>query len=124
MQEQVSSILETINDGLRELPNVGSEMWDLYVRGVRVDGLVSLISHLVFMIIAIIFFTKLLQWYKKCMNDDQVDSEQKFEFKVFTCLGCVVFIMTLGFSLNSMIDPLRQIIAPEYYIIQQIIESL
>lgn len=114
MGEEITKILETINEGLRHLPPYASDTWDLMVQGVRLDGVIRLTVSIIILIAVIggwLMFAK--------FNDptNMYESTDMFFFVLFS----LIFV---GLAIFGIMINLRAVIMPDYHLIKQLLQSV
>lgn len=88
-----------------------------------VKNLVWVAVLLIIIIVAIILVIKIS---KRILNDNSLDIDDRWGgfgiFVILSCFGIAMLIMTLGGELDGFIYELQRALAPNYYMLHQLIK--
>lgn len=109
MEKQITDILELIKNGMKEIPEIGSKGWDMYVQSYKVDHLIQFIfsAVIVFLIIALLVTVLVLK--SKRLFD--VDDFTLGLWSFFGAIAVIILVFVMYFGI-------RGYLAPEYSIIR------
>lgn len=118
----VNMILETVNEGLKSLPPIASNAFEIMVKGTVTEGILSLIVDL---IIILIFSLVLWFTYKLSQKDDIYKTNYsggrgEMRGGYLTLIVVLVSISIIAIIVSMFDIPLavRNIFAPEYIVIK------
>lgn len=111
----MQNILETINEGLQDLPAYASEGWDVMIQGIRIDGVINLL------VLALLFGVCIAYgiWAYKIYENLSYDYVE-----LFVGASCIVSLAAVILFVSSIFiipEAIRAIIAPEYQLLRQFI---
>lgn len=111
MDEQVTEILNTLNEGLQDLPEYASEGWDIMVTGTRMDAIIWAGLGLILLIIGIYLHTHLKAHREEIEANDPPD------------VGIRLLVANLLLICGSLfiLPNIASIILPEYTLIRSIL---
>lgn len=119
MEQQATEMLELIKNGMAEIPQIGSEAWNLYVSGVRASGIISIVTYLVTIIVMLLACYVTIR-----ISADDYDPYNITLLDILLMIfGTISFIVGVFFIIELSTN-LTQIITPEYYIIENIVKAL
>lgn len=154
MEQQATEMLELIKNGMAEIPQIGSEAWNLYVSGVRVSGFINIVTQLSIIIGMVLICYIITKWYsnlseyaeEKESNNSHVntysyidekgrhtphyvitnsnDNDDTSTILLLISIPLIIIFTTLIILVMNLSTNLTQIITPEYYIIENIIRTL
>lgn len=113
MDEQMINILETVNEGLNQLPTYASEGWNLMVNGVRLDGIIWLLISFSTLLLLILFWSKFIEHIEL----DSLSQDTYFFMISFSIV--IIVVAFAGIFIN-----MRAVIMPEYHLIKQIMSTI
>lgn len=119
MEQQATEMLELIKNGMAEIPQIGSDAWNLYVSGVRASGIISIVTYLVTIIVMLLACYVII----RILADDYDPYNITLLDILLIIFGTIACIVGLFFIMDLSTN-LTQIITPEYYIIENIIRTL
>lgn len=97
------------------------QLYDKLIWYIRVDGIVNLIKAGLFIVPISIWIIAFRWWVK---NKD-IDEESKFFGGLFIfIIGGLLYFALFGQFISFLTTSLSMIVAPEYYLINQIIENI
>ena len=119
MEQQATEILELIKNGMAEMPQIGSDAWNLYISGVRASGIISIVTYLVIIIVML-----LACYVTVRISADNYDPYNITLLDILLIIFGIISLMVGFFFIIELSTNLTQIITPEYYIIENIIRTL
>lgn len=123
MEKEINTILETINEGLKSLPPLAGEAFEVMVKGTRINGVIGLFESVVFLISAYIVLTKLYR-----LSKDESIYNSYGEVKGHYVLVFIVIGGGFGFlgivALFTLTGNIVDIFAPEYSLIKSIMRGI
>lgn len=124
METEVNAILQTVNEGLKALPPLASDAFELMIKGTRIEGSVNLVL-IILGLIALSFVARFL--YKLSKNPNSLETKgyysegnMKEGVVLLLALGGLFCIITGGALISELPTALKSIIAPEYMLIRQL----
>lgn len=124
MEQELTNMLELLRQGLSELPNIGSDVYNIYARGIQVEGGVQVAIYVTIILIV----TCLIRRFKKKL--DNLNSSDFIDYNKRETLEEVVLALSISLIVISVAacfgvyDGLMKLFAPEYILIRQIIKML
>lgn len=124
----VNMILETVNQGLKSLPPIASNAFEIMVKGTVTEGILSLIIDLI-----IISIFSLVLWftYKFSQKDDIYKTnysggrdEMRGGYLTLIVTLVVISFIAIAISIFDIPFSIKSIFAPEYVVIKSFIYSL
>lgn len=116
------SELELVNGIVRGAQNVSTYGYEVMIKGTIVDGIASLICGIFTTIFTLLIAKKLYIWAKK--DEESRPSYDKGFSYALAAVGVIVTLIALAMISSSVIyDPFMKIFAPEYIVVNKILEA-
>lgn len=124
-KETVQIILEKggelVTNLAEKMGQTGTHIYEVFVRQQYVDGLGNLIGFSVFAVVALI---GLVLAYKFSKNF-KYSGYDEAEARIFSFFGIlIVWCISWAFLIGGIATSIKKMINPEYYAIQQIVETV
>lgn len=122
MENEVNDILQTINEGLKSLPEYASQGWNLMVAGTRFDAINNFAIHSLLIVILIVAIAVFNKKAKKHDDNGNVDAQETF----IIMMGLTLFVLVIAtfFYVMEFSGYMRGMFMPEYQIISELIRSV
>ena len=122
MEQEIQNVMVIIRKGLESMPEIGTEAWKLMVLGERFDGITSIVTSLLFIVITILMVKKSINIYDD-LKEHSYGSLDVDGFQIAFFITTLFFVFISVFMLLTMSNSVRSIVMPEYSIIKGIIDS-
>lgn len=124
MEQELTNMLELLREGLSELPAISSDVFNIYVRGIQIEGGVTILIYLI-IILTLIFTIRYLK-HKSDDLDTGSWSRNKWSehLRVFTLVLSIILIII---SITASFDIYRgvmKLLSPEYMLIKEVVGIL
>ena len=124
MEQELTNMLELLRQGLSELPNIGSDVYNIYARGVQVEGGMQVAIYVTIILIV----TCLIRRFKKKLdnlnpNDFIAYDKREALEEVVLALSISLIVISVA-ACFGVYNGLMKLFAPEYILIRQIIKML
>lgn len=124
MEQELTNMLELLRQGLSELPNIGSDVYNIYARGIQVEGGLQIAIYVTVMLI----LTCLIRRFKKKLDNlnssDFVDDDKRETLENVVIALSISLIVISAAACFGVYNGLMKLFAPEYILIRQIINML
>lgn len=115
MEKEAAEILGLFKESLQELPTYGTEAWNMYVKGFRLEaGIWGAIQLLVVIYLA---WSAIGLWRDYERDKDKYSEDIYLPLVIITCL-CIIFIIIFG---SVFVSNILKVTMPEYSIIKDIL---
>lgn len=123
MEQEIQNVMVIIRKSLEAMPEMGTEAWKLMVSGERFDGITSVVTYLLFIVITILMIKKSINIYDN-LKEESYGSLDVDGFQIVFFITTLFFVLISVLLLLIMSDSVRSIVMPEYSLIRNIINSL
>lgn len=122
MEQQLTELLELLKNGLKQIPEIGSQGWEMYVRGFVVSNIIWLVWALIIIGVCIALIVYLVKYHKKGKLDDDYWNFDDWEIPqaMIGFIAPTILIIATIF----LFFKIQNIILPEYSIIKSVIDNL
>lgn len=124
MEQELTNLLELLRQGLSELPSIGSDVFNIYIRGIRVEGGVTIAINLI-IILTLVFTIRYLK-YKSDELDTGSWSRNRWSenLRVFTLVLSTILIVISILASFDVYRGVMKLLSPEYMLIKEVIGIL
>lgn len=124
MEQELTNMLELLRQGLSELPAIGSDVFNIYIRGIRIEGVVKVATYLI--VISILIY--LIRYFKKKQGNLGTDEwKDRNTYKDLETIIMTLMIITLVIFIIAcfgIYNGLMKLLAPDYMLIKEVIAML
>lgn len=124
MEQELIEMLELLKHGLSELPAIGSDVFEIYVKGTQVEGGVHIIMYLIgtTVLVSALKYLKNKSYILKLSDSEVNNSSDELDLlRLALTLGLVVFSI---FAFIGIYESMVKLLAPEYTIIKEVMGAL
>nr|DAL87637.1 MAG TPA: hypothetical protein [Caudoviricetes sp.] len=122
MEKQLTELLKLLKDGLKQIPEIGSQGWEMYVQGFVLENVIWLVWALVMNGVCIALLVYLFKYHKKGkLKSDYFDFDDWEIPQVM--IGFITPFVLIAATI-FLFFKLQNIILPEYSIIKSILSNL
>lgn len=121
MEKQLTELLELLKDGLKQIPEVGSQGWEMYVRGFVLDNVIWLVWALITNGVCIAILVYLFKYHKKGKLEDDYWDWDDWEYPQIALAFVTPILLIL--AMIFLFVKIQNILLPEYSIIKSILTS-
>jgi len=122
MEQQLTELLKLLKDGLKQIPEIGSQGWEMYVRGFVVSNIIWLVWALIIISVCITLIVYLFNYHKKGKSGYSHWDFDDWGFPQIM-IGLVTPFVLIAATI-FLFFKIQNIILPEYSIIKSIISNL
>ena len=124
MEQELTNMLELLRQGLSELPAIGSDVFNTYVRGIQVEGGVTIAIYLI-IIPSLVFIIRYLK-YKSDEFDTGSWTRNRWSenLRVFTLVLSTILIVISILASFDVYRGVMKLLSPEYMLIKEVIGIL
>lgn len=127
MEQELINMLELLREGLSELPAIGSDVFDIYVRGIQIEGGVKVVTY----IIIISILTYLIRYFNKKKDSLNLGDWPNWkDRKTSDDLETIMIILLIALLIVSIMacfgiyNGLMKLFVPDYMLIKEVIYVL
>lgn len=124
MEQELTNMLELLRQGLSELPNIGSDVYNIYARGIQVEGGLQVAIYVTIILILICLIRRFKKKLDNLNSNDFIDYNKRDDLEgvvVALSISLIVISVAACFGVHN---GLMKLFAPEYTLIRQIINML
>lgn len=127
MEQELTNLLELLREGLSELPAIGSDVFNIYIRGIQIEGGVKIAAY----VIIISILTYLVRYFSKKKDNLDLDDWPNWkERKTSEYLETIITILLIALLIVGIMAcfgiyyGLMKLFAPDYMLIKEVINIL
>lgn len=109
MDQQLTDLLEILKNGLKQIPEIGSEGWEMYVRGYQLSHVLTVAGCILGILVCLAI---ILKWKQKD-DGDVYDAETRGLTIYF------LYIVSIGLAVYGFTN-LYGVLLPEFSIIKEL----
>ena len=114
MEQQLIEMLEILKQGLAEIPAIGSDLYDVYISGIRFEGGVTLAVFGTIIIVLVSILLYLNHLANRVSRNDDIP----ITAMVFVIMALFAVIVVALFSIHGA---LMKVFAPDYMLIERVV---
>lgn len=124
MEQELTNMLGLLRQGLSELPAIGSDMFNIYVRGIQIEG-VAQISIYVIIILIVIYLIRYFKKEQDILSLDGVPNYSRHEdLEIIILVLSILLLIVSVMACFGIYSGLMKLFAPDYILIKEVINIL
>lgn len=124
MEQELTNMLELLRQGLSELPAIGSDVFNIYVRGTQIEGGMRVATYVTVILILICLIRRFKKKLDNLNSNDFIDYNKRDDLEgVVVALSISLIVISVA-ACFGVYNGLMKLFAPEYMLIRQVINML